>query len=116
MMENMPFNEKRIFPRFTINIPLTFCELRSNTSFAGQTHDISTQGVCMLTERKVSSGSDLDLSLKMVDNNERIYVKGKVVWSCMLDSGKYKIGIQLEEPRLKPIPLVLRTIMAQRKH
>ncbi len=112
----MPFTEKRISPRFTISIPLTCCEQRTSKSFTAQTHDISTQGLCIVADQELPSGSDLDIRIQMVDNNEKISVKGKVVWSCMINSGKYKLGIELEEPKLKPIPIVLRTIMAQRKH
>lgn len=114
-MENLPFTEKRIFPRFTITIPLTFFVQKSDKSFTAQTHDISTQGVCIVANEELPSGLDLDMRIQMMDNNEKICLKGKVIWSCMIDSGKYKIGVKLEEPKLKPIPLVLRTIMAQRK-
>jgi len=115
-MQNVPFTEKRIFPRFTITIPLTFLEQKSSRSFTAQTHDISTRGLCIVADQEFPSGSDLDMRIQMVDNNEKISVKGKVIWSCMINSGKYKIGIELEEPKLKSISLVLRTIMAQRKH
>lgn len=115
-MQNMPFTEKRIFPRFTISIPLTLSEQKSQRSFTAQTYDISTQGLCIVADQEFPSGSNLDMRIQMVDNNEKICVKGKVVWSSMINSGKYKIGIELEEPKLKPISLVLRTIMAQRKH
>jgi len=115
-MQEVPFTEKRTFPRFTVTIPLTFLQQESNKPVSGQTHDISSQGVCMLSEQKLSSSSDLDIHIHMIDNNEKICLKGKVVWSCMAGDGKYRIGIKLEESKLKPIPLVLRTIMAQRKH
>jgi len=114
-MQDMPFSEQRIFPRFTITIPLTFFELNSNKPLTAQTHDVSSQGLCIVADRQVPSGSNLDMRLQMMDNNERICIRGKVIWSSMIDPGKYRIGIKLEDSRLKPIPLVLRTIMALRK-
>ena len=115
-MQNAAYAEKRIFPRFPVNIPLFFLQLASSNIYTAVTHDISTQGLCLVVDRQVLLGTELDIHLQMKDNNEKISLKGKVVWSDMVDIGKYKIGIQLEETKLKPIPLVLRTIMAQRKY
>jgi len=52
----------------------------------------------------------------VADNGEEILRKGKVVWSRMVNSIKYRIGIKLEEPNLKPIPIILRTIGNKRKY
>jgi hypothetical protein len=58
----------------------------------------------------------MDLSLQMPDNGERIIRKAQVVWSSTMGLNSYRIGIKIEEPNLKPIPLVLRTINFQRKY
>ena len=110
------FTEKRTFPRFKITIPLIFFERIFNKSSSVQTHDIGTQGVSIVADEKLPSGSDLDMRIQMPDNNEKICVKGKVIWARAINSDKYRIGIKLKESILKPIPLVLRTIMAQRKY
>ena len=115
-MQNTPFIEKRIFPRFKISIPLSFLDLKSDKLLTQQTHDISTQGLCIVANQEFPLGANLDMRIQMIDNNEKIYVKGNVVWYRMIDSGKYRIGIKLEDSKLKPIPLVLRTIMAKREY
>jgi len=115
-MENPSFVEKRAFSRFNIAIPLVYSEANSAETILAQTYDIDTEGLSIITDKQLPCGASLDICLRMVDNDEQIYRKGKVIWSDMLDSGKYRIGIKLEEPKLKPIPLVLRTIIARKKY
>jgi hypothetical protein len=114
-MENSPFVERRTYPRLPVNIPLRFSIPNSNSTFYTQTNNISAEGLSFETEKELVIGTCLDICLRMIDNNEEIYRKGKVIWSKMLDVFKYRIGIKIEKPQIKPIPLVLRTVSAQRK-
>ena len=108
--------EKRAFPRFPVNIPLNYTENNSQKTGSAQTHDISALGLCIITREKLAAGQRLDICLWMTDNGEQINRRGKVIWSDSFDYYKYKSGVQLEEPKLKPIELVLRTIKTQRKY
>ena len=81
-----------------------------------QTHDISAQGLGLITDKKLEPGTCLDLNLQMPDNAEKINRKAKVVWIAVLDSKTNRVGIKLEEQKLNPIALVLRTINYQRKY
>lgn len=108
--------ERRLFTRFTIGIPTTYLESGPNTENPSKTYDISIEGMCLLTNKGLPPGTRLNIDLKMVDTGETINVRGHSVWSSMLEPGKYRIGIKLEETKLKPIPIVLRTIKAQRKY
>jgi len=115
-MNDSSYIEKRAFPRFPVSIPLRYCEPHTNDTAYAQTRDISARGLCMITEEALPPDTSLDIYLKMIDDGGEVYRKGKVVWSNMLTSNKYRVGIELEEPNLKPIPLILRTIKAQRKY
>jgi N-acetyl-anhydromuramyl-L-alanine amidase AmpD len=115
-MPNSPFREKRSFPRFTVSIPLCYTQSDSNRTIQAQTHDISALGLCIVTDEKLPAGDCLGICFQMVDNAEQIYRKGRVVWSGPGDYNKFKIGVQLEEPKLKPISMVLRTIKSQNKY
>lgn len=114
-MENSPFIKRRAYPRLPVNIPLRFSIPNSNNTFYTQTHNISSEGLSFETEKELIIGTCLDICLRMIDNNEEIYRKGKVIWSKITDSLKYMVGIKIENPQIKPTPLVLRTISAQRK-
>jgi hypothetical protein len=108
--------ERRVFTRFTIGIPTTYLESGFNTEDPSKTYDISIEGMCLLTNKGLPSGTRLNINLKMLDTGETINVHGYSVWSSCLEPGKYRIGVKLEETKLKPIPIVLRTIKAQRKY
>lgn len=110
------FTERRVFPRFPVKIPLGFCEPGSTEQINTQTHDISAQGLCIVTGKEITDGTFLDIYLQMPDTGEKIYRRGKVVWSSAINHATYKLGIKLEDPPLKPIPLVLRAIKAQREY
>jgi len=115
-MQNAPFIEKRAFPRFAVAIPLSYTGANSNKPIQVQTHDISAQGLCIVTDEFLPQGEYLDICLQMVDNGEQIYRRGKIIWLSATDTNKCKIGIKLEEPKIKSISIVLRTIKSQRNY
>ncbi|MBL7151934.1 MAG: PilZ domain-containing protein [Candidatus Omnitrophica bacterium] len=108
-MFNGGFREKRIFPRFPISIEATLMD----PSLCGQTieattNDISVSGIGIITQQQLTPGTELRICLRMNDNGEEIYLKGRAVWITVVNSQKYRVGIKLEDSDLKPIPLVLR--------
>ncbi len=115
-MQNSFFSEKRVSPRFPVGIPLSYFESGSENAIHIQTYDIGAEGICIVTDKELPPGTCLDIYLHMLDNGEKIYRKGRVIWLNIIDSVKYRIGIKLEKPNLKTIPLVLRTIKAKRKY
>jgi hypothetical protein len=108
-MPNPIFIEKRSSPRFQINIPLICSEPDLRKEFHALTRDISAQGLCAVLDRDLLPDTFLDINIQMLDNDEQIYRRGRVVWSKRINSN-YKIGIKLEEPKLNSTMLVLRTI------
>jgi Tfp pilus assembly protein PilZ len=114
-MQNSPFYaERRTFPRFPVGIALTYFEPYFEKRFQAQTKNISAGGLCFETDKILRSSAFLDIFIQMPDNNEQIHTKGKVVWSTVTESGRYRVGIKVEEPKIKPIPIVLRMISYQR--
>jgi hypothetical protein len=108
-MPNTIFIEKRAFPRFQVNMPLVCSEANLNKQFYAHTHDISAKGLCAVVDRELLPDTFLDINIQMLDNDEQVYRRGRVVWSKRINSD-YKIGIKLEEPKLNSTMLVLRTI------
>ena len=107
------FFEKRSYPRFPVDVALYYSIPERETFSNSRTHDICSRGLCLFSDRELPAGANVDLHLKMPDDESRIYRKGRVIWSRPVDDGKYRVGVKLEDPVLKPIPIVLRTLIAQ---
>lgn len=110
MPERESFQERRLFPRFVIQIPANFIDPSSNQASHISTHDISVEGLGIFLDKALNSGAKLEVCLKMMDNGEEIITKGRIVWISPIDAHKYRVGIKLDGLQLQPIPLVLRTI------
>ncbi|MEK6727072.1 MAG: PilZ domain-containing protein [Candidatus Omnitrophota bacterium] len=113
---NGSFKERRSQSRFLAKIPLSFYEPNTPQIVNAQTHDISAQGISIVTSKEIPVGTSLDIYIQMPDTGEKIFRRGKVVWLSSFNHSGYKLGIKLEEPPLKPIPLVLRAIKAYRDY
>ena len=113
MPDNYPI-EKRRLVRFLVAIPLKYAKLAiKNISETTCTHDISAQGVGLITTEGLPVNSPLNICLKLPDNGEEIQLEAEVVWSKQLEASKYRCGLKLKGVQIKPIPLVLRTIYAR---
>lgn len=105
------FSEKRAYQRFPIRIPASYFDPNLNRDVKAHTCDISVEGVCIVTECTLSPGNYLDISLKIVDNDRKFLHKAKVIWVNMIEDDIYKVGIRLEEDKLDPIPIALKSLM-----
>ncbi len=115
-MENLGFKERRAFPRFSVKVLLKFLDLNLNNHAESQTNNVSAKGLCLVTDEDLDAETPLDIWLEMPDNGEQIYVKGRVVWSSMIEPNKYRIGVNLENTELNPILLALKAIQVRIKH
>lgn len=110
------FIERRLCPRFPVTLCVNCFDIHSERKVDGKTQDISAQGLRLLSDKPLLSGYHLEIFIKMSDNGEKIYRKGKVVWSSIGDQKKYHVGVFLDEKSLNPVPIVLRTIMAEKNY
>ena len=115
-MYEKPNRERRNFVRFRVNIHASYIDSDTKKEVSVKTHDISRDGLCLLTDKELIPGSALDFWLSMEDNGEKLCRKGTVIWSGPAAAGKYRCGIKIEDTYLKPIELVLRTIKVERKY
>lgn len=109
-MEEKPFKERRVFPRFPISLPLECL----GGKIKAKTINISAQGLGIITEESLSQAGTIDINLSVPDNNEKISLEGEVVWFQPTSDGKYRNGIKLNAPVLKPISLILRILQKQK--
>jgi len=113
MQEAQHVKERRVFYRFSINIPVSYVDPSLNKVVNAYTHDISVEGLGLVTDTEIICGTILKICLQMADNGEKILTQGKAVWSNPTDDNKYRVGIKLDGLTLEPISLVLRTIQSQ---
>ncbi|MCM8800984.1 MAG: PilZ domain-containing protein [Candidatus Omnitrophica bacterium] len=107
--EELFSNDRRLFPRFKIALPLKCVDLNLNNEFKTHTYDISADGLGIVINQHLSAGTILQICIIMPDTYEEILRKGRVIWSKRIDSD-YRIGIKLESPGLNATSLVLRTV------
>ncbi|MCX5706960.1 MAG: PilZ domain-containing protein [Candidatus Omnitrophica bacterium] len=102
--------DKRNFVRFLISIPLKYAKIGIDKFVSACTHDISAEGIGLITAEELPVNTLLNLCLNIPDNGEEIPLEAEVIWSQEINSNQYRNGLRLKNSRLKPIPLVLRTI------
>ncbi|MCM8799606.1 MAG: PilZ domain-containing protein [Candidatus Omnitrophica bacterium] len=105
---NNNYKDRRIFQRFSVKLPVRFIDLYRNEEGEGFSQDISAKGVGLVTEKKLSTYTPLELWLNIPDGKEPLYVRGEVVWVNALDSFNYRVGINLERADLMGISRILR--------
>ena len=111
MAGNYP-QEKRKLVRFLIAIPLKYAQMSWKTLNSICTHDISAQGVGLITAEALPLNTPIMLCLKIPDNGEEISLEAEVIWSTQTSS-LYRSGVRLKGSAIKPISLVLRTIYSK---
>jgi len=111
MAGNYP-QEKRKLTRFLVTMPLKYAEVSQGILNAICTHDISAQGVGLITAEKLPVNTPIMLCLKIPDNGEEIPLEAEIIWSAR-SSSLYRSGVKLKGSPIKPIPLVLRTIYSR---
>jgi hypothetical protein len=73
-------------------------------------HDISANGVGLLVDRPLMLGEIVDLTFVMPDNEDQVETRGMILWVCALEQNRYRAGVEITEQKLRPIPMVLRSI------
>lgn len=94
-------NERRIFARINIKIPVKFLNSTNGKEGAAETVDISANGEGFVTEENLPLKTPLEMWLDIPDHHEPLHILGKVVWSCDAGDNMHKrVGVHLEEERL----------------
>lgn len=94
------FEDKRIFARFPMELPLRFLEADANREGQAKTMDISSKGLGIVTEEKLPPNTPLEMWLKVPDKVEPFYTRGQVVWSQDIGVCGFRYGINLERADL----------------
>ena len=95
--------DRRLAPRFRINIPLHYQLGRSESECAAQSLDISAKGACILTKLLPNVGSTIQLRLRMPEmitgrRAPEWRISGHVVHVRAAESEEdsFKVGVQFD--------------------
>ena len=105
--------EKRKDSRFLISIPLQYVKVGVNKLVNSCTFDISANGLSLVSSEEFLISALLNIFLKMPDNDQEIPLEAEVVWSKPVGPAQYMYGLRLKNTAIKPISLVLRTILSR---
>lgn len=90
--------ERRMFQRFNVDFPVFFFDSDTNKEVTGRMVNISARGGGMvLTKELLSASSRLEMQFFIPDNKDPLTVRGKVVWSKILEPDTYMAGVQFDE-------------------
>ena len=106
-MEN-GYQDRRIFQRFLVNLPLKVLKIFSNVEFHCKTKDISPCGIGIIINEQLKPHTRLEMWLEIPDEHEPLYTQGEVVWSEMIGPNIYAADIALAKYDLIGMSRVIR--------
>lgn len=93
--------ERRIFARIEIKIPLKFLNLTNNSEGKAETVDISAEGIGFITKEELAPNTPLKIWLVVPNHHEPPQVAADVVWSNNLENNVDKrVGVRLKDEGL----------------
>lgn len=104
-MEGKSFVDKRRYIRFDSEIKISFQikdktkEQNPSRAVSAITKNLSTEGICFVSDRKLEPGSVLELEILLPSHPQPLHLEGRVVWLCPLQQQEAKeifdVGVKL---------------------
>ena len=110
MLKGEIIKDRRLYPRFEVDISSDSLDIQTGLDIHGNTHDISSRGIGLVITKEVVLGARFVICLSVPQDQEEIRVRGEVVWVKKFGTNIYRVGLSLERVELKPIPIVLKSI------
>lgn len=97
--------DRRIFERIEAKFPVKYLDPMAAKEGQASTLDICANGVCFMTNEKISRNSSLEMWIEIPDKREPLYTRGAVVWCNEISDTKenkvgVKVGVKLERAEL----------------
>jgi len=97
MLENKPIEERRIFARIPVELPVRLLSLDNQREAVATTCDVSAQGLGIVSKEPLSFNDALEVWLDMPDKKEPFYAQGRVAWRQVSTAGLYRLGVRLDQ-------------------
>ncbi len=111
-VSDLPFEDRRLFMRFAVEMPMRFFCSEAEMSGKGRMLDISANGMGFVTNRRLSVYSHMDVGVSISNSARPFYTTGEVVWVQRIDFDSYRIGVKLDKPELMGVWRVLNSMSA----
>jgi len=108
VMSEAKQEDKRVFARFKVKLPLRFVRLDSNVEGRAYTEDISAKGIGLVADVALKSHSPLEIWLDIPDGGEPLYTRAEVAWSTETGADNYRTGLNLEKADFMGLARILR--------
>ncbi len=108
-LDNNFKEDRRIFERLAVTIPVDMTDLDAVKESVAQTCDVSAKGVGLITKDCLNPGNRVELLLNIDDGKEPFYTKGCVMWSSEHEAGRYRSGILFDKPELMGLSRIFRS-------
>jgi len=109
-MQNMGFEDLRVFERFPVKLAMKYLDLGSNKEGQAQTMDISAKGIGLTSSDMLTPNTSVEMWLKVPDRGDPLYTRGEVAWSQMVGNNQFRSGVNLDRADLMGISRILRVI------
>jgi len=101
--------ERRMFERFNIEIPVKFRSLNSNIEGAGKIINISAGGGGMIiTTKYLLPGTPLEIQLLIPDGCGPLNANGKVIWLKAIEPTLFLAGVEFDKVDFMGVARALR--------
>jgi len=101
--------ERRMFQRFNIEIPVKFRSLSNNIEGSGKIINISAGGGGMIvTIKYLLPGTPLEMQILIPDNNASLNANAKVIWLKAMEPTLFLAGVQFDKVDFMGIARALR--------
>jgi hypothetical protein len=101
--------DRRSFMRLARILDLKIVNLYTHKVTKGQTHDISGIGIGFITPAPLNIDTDVELwAYVPYSNREPLRTTGKVVWTNIVASKLYRVGVSLNKINFTELSRILR--------
>lgn len=100
--------DRRIFERFSVRLPLRFLNINSGKECIAETRDISVKGVGLVASEEFAVRTPLELWVDVPNGGGPFYSRGQVAWSRPAPDGQYFTGVNLDHADLMGVARILR--------
>jgi hypothetical protein len=103
----MSYEDRRTYERFQVEVPLDCSEGNSREEHSLCAHDISAEGLGVVSDTQFRPGAEVNMSLHLPGFDKELTAQGKVIWSERAGDG-FRVGITLEQTGLMEVSTILR--------
>jgi len=108
----MSGDDRRTFERFKLEFPLICSQAETKEKIRLYTHDISAEGLGVISDKQLFIGATLNAELYVPNGNKELPVQARVLW-CRMFGKNFRVGLVMEQVGLMEISAVLQSLHAR---